>query len=42
MNAEFEVTKDTPYSVYKGKTYVFCCPGCKPMFDENPEKFTKK
>ena len=29
-------------SVYKGKTYYFCCPGCKPMFDKNPEKYIKK
>jgi len=28
-------------SVYKGKTYYFCAPGCKVTFDENPEKCTK-
>jgi YHS domain-containing protein len=28
-------------SVYKGKTYYFCCSGCKPMFDKNPEKYVK-
>ena len=26
-------------SVYKGKTYYFCCSGCKPMFDANPAKY---
>jgi YHS domain-containing protein len=26
-------------SVYKGKTYYFCAPGCKATFDENPEKY---
>jgi len=26
-------------SVYKGKTYYFCCPGCKTSFDKNPEKY---
>jgi P-type Cu+ transporter len=26
-------------SVYKGKTYYFCCAGCKPEFDKNPEKY---
>jgi YHS domain-containing protein len=26
-------------SVYKGKTYYFCAPGCKVTFDENPEKY---
>lgn len=29
-------------SVYKGKTYYFCCAGCKPLFDKNPEKYIKK
>ncbi|MBW3625594.1 MAG: YHS domain-containing protein, partial [Armatimonadetes bacterium] len=28
-------------STYKGKTYYFCCAGCKPEFDKNPEKFIK-
>ena len=23
---------------YKGKTYYFCCPSCKPLFDKNPAK----
>lgn len=27
-------------SVYKGKTYYFCAPGCKAIFDENPEKYS--
>ncbi|MEM2081464.1 MAG: YHS domain-containing protein [Candidatus Bathyarchaeia archaeon] len=26
---------------YKGKTYYFCAPGCKKMFEENPEKYLK-
>ncbi len=26
-------------SEYKGRTYYFCCPGCKPMFDADPEKY---
>ena len=26
-------------SVYKGKTYYFCCAGCKPEFDKNPAKY---
>jgi YHS domain-containing protein len=26
-------------SVYKGKTYYFCAPGCKKKFDTTPEKF---
>lgn len=28
-------------STYKGKTYYFCCSGCKPMFDKNPQKYIK-
>jgi YHS domain-containing protein len=26
------------HEVYKGKTYYFCCPECKPVFDKNPGK----
>ena len=26
-------------SVYKGKTYYFCAPGCKKAFDNNPEQY---
>jgi YHS domain-containing protein len=28
-------------TVYKGKTYYFCAPGCKITFEENPEKYLK-
>jgi YHS domain-containing protein len=28
-------------SVYKGKTYYFCAPGCKVTFDENPTMYIK-
>ena len=28
-------------SVYKGKTYYFCCSDCKPAFDKNPAKYVK-
>ena len=24
------------HETYKGKTYYFCCPDCKPAFDKNP------
>ncbi|MDO8589191.1 MAG: YHS domain-containing protein [Armatimonadota bacterium] len=33
--------KTAEKSVYKGKTYYFCCPGCKPQFDKNPEKYVR-
>ncbi len=26
-------------TVYKGKTYYFCAPGCKSEFEENPEQY---
>jgi YHS domain-containing protein len=26
-------------TVYKGKTYYFCAPGCKKEFEANPEQF---
>ena len=42
MGNDFEVTSKTEYSEYKGKTYVFCCPGCKPAFEADPEKYIKK
>lgn len=28
-------------TVYKGKTYYFCCEGCPEKFKENPEKYAK-
>jgi len=37
-----DVSKAAGHSVYKGKTYYFCCPGCKPKFDKNPKKYAEK
>lgn len=37
-----DISKAVGKSVYKGKTYYFCCAGCKPMFDKNPEKYIHK
>jgi YHS domain-containing protein len=37
-----DITKAAGKSIYKGKTYYFCCAGCKPEFDKNPEKYIKK
>lgn len=37
-----DVTKAAEKSVYKGKTYYFCCGGCKPEFDRNPAKYVRK
>lgn len=36
-----DVSKAAGKSVYKGKTYYFCCPGCKPKFDADPSKYAK-
>ena len=36
---DFTVRNTTESSRYKGKYYVFCCGGCKPLFDANPEKY---
>ena len=29
-------------SVYNGKKYYFCAPGCKKKFEETPGKFAEK
>jgi YHS domain-containing protein len=28
-------------SIYQGKTYYFCSPGCKRDFDKEPQKYIK-
>ncbi len=28
-------------TVYKGKTYYFCCAGCPEEFQKNPEKYVR-
>lgn len=28
-------------AVYNGKTYYFCCAGCKAKFEKEPEKYVK-
>jgi YHS domain-containing protein len=38
---EIEITADSPHSEHNGKTYYFCCTGCKKKFDADPAKFTK-
>jgi YHS domain-containing protein len=35
----FTVTAKTATATYQGKTYVFCCPECKPTFEKDPAKF---
>jgi len=29
------------HSIHKDKVYLFCCPGCKPEFEKDPEKYIK-
>lgn len=39
--SKVQVTPETPRSMYNGKTYYFCCAGCKESFDKNPQAYTK-
>ena len=32
----------TMTTTYKGKTYYFCCTGCRDAFADNPEKYVKE
>ena len=35
------INKDI-YSDYKGERVYFCCGGCPPQFEQNPEKYLNK
>jgi len=35
----FTIQKGTAFAVHKGRYFVFCCPGCKPKFVANPDKY---
>ncbi len=35
------INKDI-FTEYKGKKVYFCCAGCKPEFEKNPEKYLAK
>lgn len=39
---EFTVEATSPKAEHDGKTYYFCCAGCKKKFESDPAKFTKK
>lgn len=41
MKTWFVPNEKSDKVVYKDKTYYFCCPGCKPQFDKDPEKYLK-
>ena len=36
---EFTKSDTTPKYEYEGKTYYFCCAGCKEKFEKDPEKY---
>jgi len=36
---EVDKNKAPAKSLYKGKMYYFCAPGCKKAFDSDPEKY---
>ena len=38
---QVEESKAAGKSEYNGKTYYFCCPGCKAQFDRNPQDYVK-
>ncbi|MCK9463849.1 MAG: YHS domain-containing protein [Proteobacteria bacterium] len=37
----FTITADTLHSEHQGKHVYFCCAGCKPQFDADPQKYLK-
>lgn len=39
MKNWFVADENTTKVEHEGKTYYFCCPGCKTTFLENPEKY---
>ena len=41
MGTEMKASKAFDKTEYNGKTYYFCCAGCKPEFLKNPEKYIK-
>jgi Cu+-exporting ATPase len=34
--------KAAAQSTYEGKTYYFCCAGCKGKFDQNPQQYASQ
>lgn len=42
MGREIEKSEAASSLEYNGKTYYFCCAGCKEKFEKDPEKYTKK
>ena len=38
---QVEESKAAAKSEYNGKTYYFCCAGCKTRFDRSPQEYVK-
>lgn len=41
MGTKFPAAKAYDSTVYKGKTYYFCCAGCPWKFEQNPGEYIK-
>ena len=41
MKTWFVPDEKTDKVIYEGKTYYFCCKGCKPTFEKDPQKYVK-
>jgi len=41
MGHKIASVKTAAHSTYQGKTYYFCCAGCKPKFDKSPAKYIR-
>lgn len=39
---EVDPKKASDKSVFEGKTYYFCSPGCKKAFEKEPQKYIVK
>ena len=37
--ADIKASEAAAVSEFNGRTYYFCCPGCKHAFDQEPEKY---
>jgi YHS domain-containing protein len=37
-----KATKSKMFADYKGRRYFFCCAGCVPAFNKEPEKYKDK
>ena len=42
MGSKIDPAKAYSSTVYKGKTYYFCCGGCPEAFKADPEKYINK